>query len=192
MDHELLARCRHRATPGWPRARALSVGLGIPDQRAGHGAAAARGAGPPARIQRPQRGQTGSRERGSVARRGSGRDLWPQAARTERNQRRTTAWIVLGVAVGWMFVRRQQRLTNPLIDLKLFRIGAFRGSLLMYGGSILMLFGGFLFIPQYLQLVLGLSPLVGGLWTLPWAIGFVVGSLGTPALAKRIRRSILI
>src|SRR5262249_24991088 len=101
------------------------------------------------------------------------------------------ACIVLGVAIGWVFVRRQRRLADPLIDLKLLRIPAFRASLVMYGGSILMLFGGFLFIPQYLQLVLGLSPLAGGIWTLPWAIGFVVGSLVTPALAKRIRPAIL-
>ena len=31
------------------------------------------------------------------------------------------------------------------------------------------MFGGFLFLPQYLQLVRGLSPLEAGLWTLPWA-----------------------
>jgi len=53
------------------------------------------------------------------------------------------------------------------------------------------LFGAFLFLPQYLQLVLGLSPLVGGLWTLPWAVGFVFGSLLTPALGRRIRPAIL-
>jgi DHA2 family multidrug resistance protein-like MFS transporter len=57
----------------------------------------------------------------------------------------------------------------------------------MYGGAILVLFGGSLFLPQYLQLVVGLSPLRSGLWTLPWAIGFVIGSLATPALARRIR-----
>jgi DHA2 family multidrug resistance protein-like MFS transporter len=61
----------------------------------------------------------------------------------------------------------------------------------LYGGSILVLFGGFLFLPQYLQLVLGLSPMRGGLWTLPWAIGFVIGSLATPVLARRIRPALL-
>jgi DHA2 family multidrug resistance protein-like MFS transporter len=46
-------------------------------------------------------------------------------------------------------------------------------------------FGGFLFLPQFLQLVLGLSPLEAGLWTLPWALAFVVGSQLTPRLARR-------
>jgi DHA2 family multidrug resistance protein-like MFS transporter len=43
------------------------------------------------------------------------------------------------------------------IDLALFRIPAFRASLVLYGGCILMSFGGFIFLPQYLQLVVGLS-----------------------------------
>ena len=97
------------------------------------------------------------------------------------------ASMLLGLAVGVVFVRRQLRLVDPLIDLRLFRIPAFRASLVLYGGAILVLFGGFLFLPQYLQLVLGLSPLRGGLWTLPWAVGFVIGALATPMLARRIR-----
>src|SRR6267142_2245073 len=63
--------------------------------------------------------------------------------------------------------------------------------LLLAVGPFLLLFGAFLFLPQYLQLVLGLSPLRGGLWTLPWAVGFVLGSLLTPALARRIRPAVL-
>jgi MFS transporter, DHA2 family, multidrug resistance protein len=102
-----------------------------------------------------------------------------------------TAFIVVGIIIGIAFVRRQLRLADPLIDLRLFGIPTFRASLVLYGGCILVLFGGFLFLPQYLQLVLGLSPLEGGLWTLPWAIGFVLGSLATPALGRRIRPAIL-
>jgi DHA2 family multidrug resistance protein-like MFS transporter len=91
-----------------------------------------------------------------------------------------------GLALGWAFVRRQRRLTDPFIDLGLFRSRAFSASLATYGIGILLVFGGFLFLPQYLQLVLGLSPLEAGLWTLPWALAFVVGSNVTPILARRI------
>ena len=52
-------------------------------------------------------------------------------------------------------MRRQLRLPDPLLDLRLFRVPAFSASLATYGLSILFLFGGFLFLPQYLQLVLG-------------------------------------
>jgi DHA2 family multidrug resistance protein-like MFS transporter len=96
------------------------------------------------------------------------------------------AAIGAGVLTGWVFVRRHLGLRDPLIDLRLFAIPAFRASLVLYGGAIFVLFGAFLYLPQYFQLVLGLSPLQSGLWTLPWAIGFVLGSLATPALARRI------
>lgn len=100
-------------------------------------------------------------------------------------------FVVIGALLGTAFVRRQLKLADPLIDLRLFHLPAFRSSLVMYGGCILVSYGGFLFIPQYLQLVLGLSPFRGGLWTLPWAIGFVLGSLATPALARRIRPALI-
>src|SRR2546430_378525 len=101
------------------------------------------------------------------------------------------AGVLAGIAIGRAFVRRQTHLADPLIDLRLFSIPMFRASLVLYGGAILLLFGAFLFLPQYLQLVLGLSPLHGGLWTPPWAPGFVPGSLLTAALARRIRPAIL-
>jgi DHA2 family multidrug resistance protein-like MFS transporter len=101
------------------------------------------------------------------------------------------ATILAGLVIAAVFVRRQKRLADPLIDLRLFSIPTFRASLVLYGGAILTLFGAFVYLPQYLQLVRGFSPLEGGLWTLPWAIGFVLGSLLTPALARRIRPAIL-
>jgi DHA2 family multidrug resistance protein-like MFS transporter len=99
--------------------------------------------------------------------------------------------VVGGLLIGVAFVRRQNRLADPLIDLRLFAIPTFRASLVLYGGAIFLLFGGFVYLPQYLQLVRGLSPLEGGLWTMPWALGFVVGTYFTPVLAKRIRPGIL-
>jgi MFS transporter, DHA2 family, multidrug resistance protein len=47
-------------------------------------------------------------------------------------------------------------------------------------------FGVFVFIAQYLQLVIGLSPLNAGLWTMPFAAAFV-GSMLTPVLIRSIR-----
>jgi MFS transporter, DHA2 family, multidrug resistance protein len=95
--------------------------------------------------------------------------------------------IVAGLALGVVFVRRQRRLADPFIDLHLFRIPAFSASLATYGLGILVVFGGFLFLPQYLQLVLGLSPLEAGLWTLPWALAFIVGSNLTPVIVRWVR-----
>jgi DHA2 family multidrug resistance protein-like MFS transporter len=95
--------------------------------------------------------------------------------------------ILVGLAVGALFVRRQLTLTDPLIDLRLFQAPAFSASLATYGLGIFVAFGGFLFLPQYLQLVRGRSPLEAGLWTLPWAVGFIVGSMLTPPIVRRVR-----
>jgi DHA2 family multidrug resistance protein-like MFS transporter len=92
--------------------------------------------------------------------------------------------ILLGVAVAIAFVRRQLTMDDPLLDLRLFMAPSFSASLAVYGVGALIVFGGFLFLPQYLQLVKGLSPLEAGLWMLPWAL--VVGSNVVPRLARRI------
>ncbi len=97
------------------------------------------------------------------------------------------ASIGVGVVIGLVFTRRQRRLEDPLIDLKLFRSPAFSASLATYLIGTLVGFGSFVFIGQYLQLVMGLSPLRAGLWTLPWAGGFIVGTMAVPALVRRMR-----
>ena len=97
--------------------------------------------------------------------------------------------IVVGLVLARAFVRRQRTLTDPFIDLRLFKIPGFTPSLVAYGVGIFLVFGGFLFLPQYLQLVRGLSPLEAGLWTLPWALAFVVGSNLTPIIARRVNHA---
>jgi MFS transporter, DHA2 family, multidrug resistance protein len=97
------------------------------------------------------------------------------------------ASILAGLIVGYVFVRRQQRLADPLIDLRLFHTPAFSTSLAAYTFAIFIALGMFLFTAQYLQLVLGLSPLQAGLWMLPGSLGFVVGSMATPILVRRLR-----
>jgi MFS transporter, DHA2 family, multidrug resistance protein len=95
--------------------------------------------------------------------------------------------IVVGLALGLAFVRRQSRLADPLIDLRLFHVPAFSASLAVYTLGILVLFGSFLFIYQYLQLVLELSPLMAGVWTLPSFGSFILGSMLAPAVVRRVR-----
>ncbi|MGH2794793.1 MAG: MFS transporter, partial [Actinomycetota bacterium] len=97
--------------------------------------------------------------------------------------------IAAGFLLGIVFVRRQKKLKDPFIDLKLFQAREFSAALATYGIGIFIAFGGFLFLPQYLQLVHGLSPLEAGLWTLPWALAFVVGSNLTPVIARRVRHA---
>jgi DHA2 family multidrug resistance protein-like MFS transporter len=97
------------------------------------------------------------------------------------------AAILGGLAVGVVFVRRQLRLDDPMIDLRLFRNRMFSASLVINVVSIFVAVGYFLFIAQYLQLVLELSPLHAGLWSVPSAIGFVLGSQLAPRIVRRFR-----
>ena len=99
--------------------------------------------------------------------------------------------ILAGLLVGLAFVRRQARATDPLIDLHLFRRPAFSGSLAIFTLAIFAMFGTFMFIAQYLQLVLGLTPLEAGVWTLPQSVGFVAGSMFAPQLVRRVRPALV-
>jgi DHA2 family multidrug resistance protein-like MFS transporter len=95
--------------------------------------------------------------------------------------------IVAGLAIGVAFVRRQGLLDAPLIDLRLFRSATFTTSLATNVFGFFVMFGTFLMTSQYLQLVLGLSPLVAGLWTVPSSLGFIAGSMLTSVVARHVR-----
>jgi DHA2 family multidrug resistance protein-like MFS transporter len=96
------------------------------------------------------------------------------------------AWIAVGITCGVFFVRRQNALDYPLLDMSLFRSAAFSAAITAYGLSCLAMFGVYIFIAQYLQLVQGLSPLEAGVATVPGALGFVVGSMFAPRLARSV------
>jgi DHA2 family multidrug resistance protein-like MFS transporter len=102
------------------------------------------------------------------------------------------AAVVVGLAVGVVFARRQRRLDDPMIDLRLFRIRSFNAALATNLLGIFIVVGYFLFVAQYLQLVLGLSPLQAGLWSLPSAAGFIISSNLAPGILRRVRPAYVI
>jgi len=97
------------------------------------------------------------------------------------------ASVLVGLVVGALFVRRQLTLSDPMIDLRLFRVPAFTASLAINFLAIFVAIGYFLFVAQYLQLVVGLSPLEAGFWSVPSAIGFIVGSNAAPRIVRHVR-----
>jgi MFS transporter, DHA2 family, multidrug resistance protein len=99
----------------------------------------------------------------------------------------SVAPVLIGLAVGAAFVDRQRRLADPMIDLGLFRRPAFSLALGANTLGFAVVFGIEVFVAQYFQLVLGYSPLEAGLWSVPGAAAFVVGSQLTPPLASRVR-----
>ena len=90
--------------------------------------------------------------------------------------------IVLGLAIGVLFVQRQRRLAEPMFDMSLFAIRTFSTSVGAMMLTVLALSGAWLMVFQYLQGVLGLSPLEAGLVMLPPAVIQTVASLLVPKL----------
>jgi DHA2 family multidrug resistance protein-like MFS transporter len=95
--------------------------------------------------------------------------------------------VVAGLVVGAVFARRQTRLDDPLIDLRLFRVPSFSVSVASNTLTGFIAFGSFLFVAQYLQLVVGLSPLQAGLWSLPSSIAVIAGSMLAPRVSRIVR-----
>lgn len=95
------------------------------------------------------------------------------------------AVFAFAAASGWLFVRRQLRLEDPLLDLSLFRMRVFSAGLGSLLAANLVMGGVMLLFIQYLQMVKGLSPAVAGAWLLPFSLASMAASLAAPALARR-------
>ncbi|TCC42243.1 MFS transporter [Kribbella speibonae] len=94
---------------------------------------------------------------------------------------------VVGVGLGWVFVRRQLRLPEPLLDLRLFSRPAFGASLGAQMFGLYVLAAVQFLAVQYFQLVLGMTPLEAGLWMLPTMVAGIVGTLGAPYVVRVLR-----
>ncbi|MEU8586952.1 MFS transporter [Streptomyces sp. NPDC048664] len=93
--------------------------------------------------------------------------------------------LAAGLCLGAVFVRRQLRLPDPMLDLRLFRRPEFGVALAGLTLGLFAVTGTQFLLLQYFQLVLGLSPLVTGLWTLPSVLAGVVSALLAPFVARR-------
>jgi DHA2 family multidrug resistance protein-like MFS transporter len=95
------------------------------------------------------------------------------------------AALVAGALAGAVFVRRQLRLADPLLDLGLFRRREFTSALSIGLVAGAVMGGSVYLVTQYLQQVLGLRPLQTGLCEVPQAVVMIAGSLLAPRLAGR-------
>ncbi|TKG72730.1 MFS transporter [Prauserella endophytica] len=92
---------------------------------------------------------------------------------------------LLGVGSGIAFARRQLRLREPLLDLRLFANRAFSAALAVLLIGLVGVGGVMILVTQYLQLVEGQSPMTAGLWMGPPALAMLVAAIGAPLLARR-------
>ncbi|MFQ6143556.1 MFS transporter [Streptomyces sp. SID10815] len=93
--------------------------------------------------------------------------------------------LLAGAALLVAFVRRQRRRTHPLVDLGMFARPAFSTAVGCIVLAMLALVGLELIAAQYLQLVLGLSPLGTGLRLLPLTFAAMAAGLLGARLLRR-------
>jgi EmrB/QacA subfamily drug resistance transporter len=100
---------------------------------------------------------------------------------------------VLGFAVvalvsGVAFFRQERRAAEPVLPLRLFRSRTVASTSLVAFFLGMGLFGAIVFLPQYLQIVRGLTATNGGLRMIPVMAGILVASTTSGRLIARFGR----
>ncbi len=90
-----------------------------------------------------------------------------------------------GVLLLGAFARWELHNPAPMLDVRLFRNGAFAGASAAIGLVSFALFGSIFFLTQYLQGVLGYTALEAGIRTLPVAVGLILAAPLSQKLAQR-------
>ena len=99
----------------------------------------------------------------------------------------TVSAAVAGTLFAVLFVWRQNRLPDPLLDMSLFRNPALSVALIVLLVGLVAVGGTMLLSAQYLQLVSGYAPFAAGLLMGLAALGMIVGGVGAPLLARSVR-----
>lgn len=103
-----------------------------------------------------------------------------------------TVTVVVGLVIAGAFLRRQRSLRTPLVDLTLFSSRPFSAAIAALTLSSVVMGGMGYLVAQYLQLVVGLSPLTAGLWTLPPLCAGIASMAVAPTLARRVGHGAII
>ncbi len=94
--------------------------------------------------------------------------------------------LAIGLGLGVLLVRRQRRQTTPTLDPSLFSRVSFTAPLVVNALAFFVLYGTQYLTAQYVQLVLGLSPLAAGLWSLPGTLGYILGAAVGPLAGRGV------
>ncbi|MEU6112298.1 MFS transporter [Streptomyces albidoflavus] len=92
------------------------------------------------------------------------------------------------------FVAVEARVAHPLLPLRVITDRNRGGAFLALGLAIIGLFGIFLFLTYYLQVVKGFSPVLTGLAFLPLSVGLIAGStqIGAKLLPRVAPRALMV
>jgi EmrB/QacA subfamily drug resistance transporter len=96
--------------------------------------------------------------------------------------------LALSIVLAIAFVFVESRAKEPIIPLRLFKNPIFRvGNIYGFMAGVAM-FGALIFLPVYLQAVMGMSPTESGLAMLPAVIGIFITSIGSGILITKTGR----
>lgn len=95
--------------------------------------------------------------------------------------------ILIGIMLAFLFVKLQKESENPLLDLNLFKIPRLTTSLIIVAAALFVTVGSEMLFAQYLQAILGLSPIVAGLFLVAPAAAGTLGTLASPILTRWMR-----
>jgi len=91
-----------------------------------------------------------------------------------------------GIALLVGFMAWELHTPAPILDMRFFTRPLFSVSVLSVAVIYFALFGAMFFVPQFLQLVRGLSPLASGIGVMPLAGSLLVASLLSPRWATHV------
>jgi len=98
------------------------------------------------------------------------------------------ALLIAAVTLTVLFVMVEQRAAEPIIPLRLFRNSVFAIGNLYGVLAGMAMFGAIIFLPLYLQAVMGMSPTESGLAMLPAVFGILTTSIVSGRLISRTGR----
>ncbi|WP_072815066.1 MFS transporter [Rhodococcus zopfii] len=96
------------------------------------------------------------------------------------------ACIILGLAAATGFVLAELHTPDPLLDVRLFTDRAFGSGALTLLFQFVAMFGVFFIVVQYLQLVLGYSPLDSSIQLIPLILLVMTVSVLIPPIVPRV------
>ncbi|MFD2175764.1 MDR family MFS transporter [Rhodobacter lacus] len=98
------------------------------------------------------------------------------------------ALLVAGLGLLALFLWQEKRAPEPMVDLRLFTISAFTIGTITTGAMTFAMMSAMVFLPLYLQLVLGMSAAQSGLVMLPQIVTMLLSSVLGGRLSARIGR----
>ncbi len=104
----------------------------------------------------------------------------------------TLAAFLIAAALLYAFARWELHVAEPMLDLRFFRNPQFAAAASSITLVFFVMFGMIFVLTQYLQLVLGYSPLGAGVRMLPWAVVYMLSTRRSARFVERFGQRMVV